>query len=45
MSLILSPNHLTDEPEMRSPHALKRVPEDIYALACQTLNQIIEIAG
>lgn len=25
------------------PHPLKKVPEDAYALACETLNQIIEI--
>jgi mRNA interferase MazF len=27
------------------PHPLKRVPEDSYARACETLNQIIAIAG
>jgi mRNA interferase MazF len=25
------------------PHPLKRVPDDAYARACETLNQIIEI--
>ena len=25
------------------PHPLKKVPEDSYALACETLNQIIDI--
>jgi mRNA interferase MazF len=27
------------------PHPLKRVPEDFYARACETLNQIIAIAS
>ena len=27
------------------PHPLKKVPEDSYALACETLNQIIEIGN
>ena len=27
------------------PHPWKRVPEDSYALACETLNQIIEICS
>jgi mRNA interferase MazF len=27
------------------PHPLKKVPEDSYARACDTLNQIIEIGG
>lgn len=27
------------------PHPLKRVPEDSYARACETLNQIIDLAG
>lgn len=25
------------------PHAWKKVPDDVFALACETLNQIIEI--
>jgi hypothetical protein len=25
------------------PHPLKKVPEEVYARACETLNQIIEI--
>ena len=27
------------------PHPLKKVPEDAYARACETLNQIIEIGS
>ena len=27
------------------PHPLKKVPERLYTLACETLNQIIEIGG
>lgn len=27
------------------PHPLKQVPEDIFALACRALNQIIEIGA
>ncbi len=27
------------------PHPLKRVPEDAYARACETLNQIIAVGG
>jgi mRNA interferase MazF len=27
------------------PHPLKRIPDDSYARACETLNQIIDIGG
>ena len=27
------------------PHPWKQVPEDVFTLACETLNQIISIAG
>jgi mRNA interferase MazF len=27
------------------PHPFKRVPEDVYALACKALNQIIDIGA
>ena len=27
------------------PHPWKRIPEDVFVLACETLNQIITIAG
>jgi mRNA interferase MazF len=27
------------------PHPLKKVPEDAYRLACETLNQIIDIGN
>ena len=46
-SFILShqPKSLDWRARHAKPHPLKRVPEDAYARACESLNQIIEIGG